>query len=273
MRKTLIAAICILLCCACNGTPTPVQPTVVTPTLPPAPTVTLTCCDELTNLWLVTNWVQSAYLDMMPTLVAVQTRIAELEPTLCAPTPGATAPILSTPTPALTKTPTATPSPDQIPWLCRTCVKNCTVGTEGCCPSGYLCANCYAAGYRCVRETSPNADCQTCRGAVVAAAENQWIDQWWQGVATWYGADYRGLLMRNEEPYDPEAYTCAVSSSRWDELRGRILTICATSACTEVLVTDTFDAQWHRVDLSRRAFSDLAALDVGVIEVRVWLSQ
>ena len=258
--KILILAICFLLCACNDATPTPVHPTVVTET----PTADV--CGELVNLWTIVNWQQSNYLAAMPTLVAVETRIAELQATTCG-TPVSTVTPTSVHTPAPTSTPGHTPTPEPTTSaLCSTCTKGCVSGTPGCCPLGYVCYNCYSAGFRCVRVTSPNADSLTCRGINAAVVES------WEGLATWYGAQYLAMPMKNGELFDPEAYTCAVPAERWDELRGKTLTACA-SACVDVLVTDTFYARHNRLDLSRRSFQDLADLAVGVIEVDVWLLQ
>lgn len=100
-----------------------------------------------------------------------------------------------------------------------------------------------------------------------------------EGKARWYGPGYIGDPMKNGDDYDPDAFTCAVSLRDWDELGGLWLRVCLIEqpdTCVEVQVTDTGDAEAFeatntKVDLSMRAFAVLAELDVGVVDVKVWI--
>ena len=105
-----------------------------------------------------------------------------------------------------------------------------------------------------------------------------------EGDATWYGHPYIGRDMRNQQEYTGMGMTCAVSAALWDELRGSKLLVCTVgnkdshnshSRCVMPIVTDTGDARAFRqhgvaVDLSVKAFKQLAGLEVGTLPARVW---
>ena len=90
------------------------------------------------------------------------------------------------------------------------------------------------------------------------------------GVASWYGERERGLPMANGEPFDPDAMTCAT----WDWPLGSVLSVSVPNRpAITVTVTDRGPAKrLHRaIDLSRKAFSCLAPLKVGLIHVEIEL--
>jgi len=102
--------------------------------------------------------LECAVADMFQTVQAERTRCASAAPGESV-TPGEMTP---------TRPPEASPphggaTQTSMAWLCRTCVKGAANGTPGGCVAGYECRNCYSAGYRCVRVTSPNSDCQLCQ--------------------------------------------------------------------------------------------------------------
>ena len=90
-----------------------------------------------------------------------------------------------------------------------------------------------------------------------------------RGLATWYGADFQGLEMRNGEMYD--MYDPTTTASNIFPLESRLLVSSLHNGnSVEVRVTDT-GAFRHPiiVDLSWAAFSKLADPAYGVIEVIV----
>ena len=96
-------------------------------------------------------------------------------------------------------------------------------------------------------------------------------------VASWYGAECAGKPMANGKPFRPEAMTCA----SWDFPLGTRLTVSARASSLSgqrprsviVEVTDRGPAKRllrsRQIDLSRGAFSALAPLERGLVEVRV----
>ena len=97
-----------------------------------------------------------------------------------------------------------------------------------------------------------------------------------EGYATWYGNEYLGRPMRNGDTYTGNDMTCALSADLYPFFAGRTLRVCAPWRCIEVVVTDSGDTEAFEdhhvaVDLSMRAFQELAALDVGILPVEVWL--
>jgi len=114
------------------------------------------------------------------------------------------------------------------------------------------------------------------------------------GDATYYAAPYIGRPMRNGEPYDPQAMTCAVSAALWvlspDDLgcvgdalfanrmcfANRRLLVCSNANCCVVTVTDTGDADAFArhgvvVDLSGGAYRALFGRLDGKQQVRAWV--
>lgn len=140
--------------------------------------------------------------------------------------------------PTMTETPTLENTPTQISTpIAQELCKICTQGGREC-AAGFACAYCPALGYRCVDPNSVNGSCNTCRIAAATVATPIL-----RGLATWYGNDYHvGRAMRNGEPYDPGALTCAVPNELWESLRGVLLYVQALNAPWPgvwVRVTDT----------------------------------
>lgn len=80
--------------------------------------------------------------------------------------------------------------------------------------------------------------------------------------------------MKNGEVYTGEGLTAAVPWQVWDQWRGKVLLVCSEEKCIVVKVTDTCRCREACkgiiLDLSREAFSRLAPLERGMIDVRVW---
>lgn len=88
-----------------------------------------------------------------------------------------------------------------------------------------------------------------------------------RGKAAYYGDGYRGKLMANGKRFDPDARTCAsFAFPLGTVLRVRSL---RTGRAVNVTVTDRGPAArlGRLVDLSQRAFADIAPLGWGVIDV------
>ena len=77
-----------------------------------------------------------------------------------------------------------------------------------------------------------------------------------RGVASWYGEKYRGKIMANGQPFNPEKLTCA--SNHY--LLGTRLLVQSGRKKVQVVVTDRGpDLKLNRqLDLSRAAFQKLA---------------
>jgi len=93
------------------------------------------------------------------------------------------------------------------------------------------------------------------------------------GKATHYHDYFVGRLTRTEEVFGQGGLTAAVDDSKWPEMEGKEVLICADSACVKARVNDTGYLAEHGivVDLSKRAFQQLAPLRQGVVEVRMWI--
>lgn len=88
--------------------------------------------------------------------------------------------------------------------------------------------------------------------------------------ATWYGESWRGRKMANGKPYNPDALTCA----SWDYRLGTTLRISRGEKSVVVQVTDRGGKnRWYQfgetIDLTPAAFSKLAPLRTGSIQIRV----
>ena len=85
------------------------------------------------------------------------------------------------------------------------------------------------------------------------------------GKASWYGNTYRGKIMANGEPFDPDAMTCASN----DYPLGTRLRVTYMGTVIHVTVTDRGPRKdlCRMLDLSREAFRCLAHPKVGVIWV------
>jgi rare lipoprotein A len=91
-----------------------------------------------------------------------------------------------------------------------------------------------------------------------------------KGWASWYGAELAGRPMANGRPFDPGKLTCA----SWFYPFGTRLKVTAGSRSVVVTVTDRGPApklvrQGRIIDLSRAAFSRLAPLRQGLVQVRI----
>lgn len=101
--------------------------------------------------------------------------------------------------------------------------------------------------------------------------------------ATYYHDYYHGRLTRNEEMFDQEKLTAAVDDGMWHKLKGKEVIVCESSKeegyvacrCVVVRANDTGYLAEHGVilDLSKRAFQQLAPLRQGVVPVKVWVMQ
>lgn len=89
------------------------------------------------------------------------------------------------------------------------------------------------------------------------------------GTASWYGEEYRGKLMANGAPFNPDALTCAI----WDYPFGTRLRVWAGGyRSIDVTVTDRGPAKKlnRLIDLSEAAFRALAPhTDIGLINVTI----
>jgi len=96
-----------------------------------------------------------------------------------------------------------------------------------------------------------------------------------EGRATFYHDYFEGRLTRNEEVFRQHGLTAAVDDTRWSELRNKTLLVCGKGKCVLVRANDTgYLSEWGiAVDLSKRAFQQLAPLRQGVVEVRVWVME
>lgn len=87
--------------------------------------------------------------------------------------------------------------------------------------------------------------------------------------ASWYGDECAGKLMANGKPFDPRKYTCA----SWDYPLGTMLGVSLNGKTVAAVVTDRGPhkrlLKTRQIDLSRAAFSALAPLKLGLIQVRV----
>lgn len=95
-----------------------------------------------------------------------------------------------------------------------------------------------------------------------------------EGKATFYHDYFEGRLTRTEEVFRQDGLTGAVDDSGWPEFRGKEVLVCTRdSTCVKVQVNDTGYLAEHGivVDLSKRAFQQLAPLRQGVVRVRVWI--
>jgi len=103
----------------------------------------------------------------------------------------------------------------------------------------------------------------------------------YHGLSTWYGEEHAGRPMRNGQPYDPKAMTCAVPYENWSFLHGKTLWVCAvgTARCVSVLVTDsgylteagTFcssDMGWKPHEVGERIVVDLSPAAIEVLSPR-----
>ena len=83
------------------------------------------------------------------------------------------------------------------------------------------------------------------------------------GRVSWYGEECKGKRTASGEPFDPEKLTCASNTHKL----GATLRVTnpRTKEFVIVRVTDRGPALWTKriLDLSRRAFSQIANLDDG----------
>lgn len=92
-----------------------------------------------------------------------------------------------------------------------------------------------------------------------------------RGEASWYGAAFKGKLMANGKPYDPEGFTCAC----WFYPLGTRLKVTADNGKSVIVeVTDRGPAKrltkdGRIIDLSRAAFAYLARPGLGLLKVTV----
>jgi len=90
-----------------------------------------------------------------------------------------------------------------------------------------------------------------------------------RGLATWYGADFQGSLMRNGDPFDMYDPTIAASNIHPIGTRLRVTSL-ATGFSVIVTVADTGAfTNPIIVDLSWAAFRQIADPEAGVIDVAV----
>ena len=93
-----------------------------------------------------------------------------------------------------------------------------------------------------------------------------------EGRATWYGHPYIGRDTASGTVYTGQEMTCAVADRK---LLGATLLVATSNRHIMVEVTDTGDATAFAkygvaVDLSVKAFQQLARLEVGALPARVW---
>ena len=95
------------------------------------------------------------------------------------------------------------------------------------------------------------------------------------GKATYYHDRYHGRLTRSETIFNQNRLTAAVDDGMWPALRDKKLLVCTQSKCVIVRADDTgYLANCGIVvDLSKRAFREVAPLDQGVAKVKVWIME
>jgi len=93
------------------------------------------------------------------------------------------------------------------------------------------------------------------------------------GKATHYHDYFVGRLTRTEEVFDQGALTAAVDDRLWPEMRDRRLLVCVEARCVMVRVNDTgyLADSGVTLDLSKRAFGELAPLGQGIVRVETWI--
>lgn len=96
------------------------------------------------------------------------------------------------------------------------------------------------------------------------------------GVASYYSYECADLPMANGRPFDPEKRTCA----SWFYKFGTVLAVKSldTGLSTEVVVTDRgpnkrLVKEGRIIDLSKRAFQDICALEQGLTRVVVFVKR
>lgn len=90
-----------------------------------------------------------------------------------------------------------------------------------------------------------------------------------RGKASWYGDEFAGKATASGESYDPKAFTCAHATLPFGTWV-RVVAI-ETGRSVSVRVNDRFPASNGRViDLSPRAFAQLAPLEEGIVEVELY---
>lgn len=87
------------------------------------------------------------------------------------------------------------------------------------------------------------------------------------GIASWYGEEHRGKPMANGRPFNPDVASCA----SYDYPLGTVLRVKHGAANVIVTVTDRGPNKrlGRKLDLSRAAFTSLAAPGSGLITVQV----
>ncbi len=95
-----------------------------------------------------------------------------------------------------------------------------------------------------------------------------WI---WEGVgdATWYGEEWTGRKTRNGEVFDPNSFTAASNTLQMGTFAR--ITNTDNGKTVVVWVNDTggFTRYGIKIDLSRRAFEQIADLGEGRVKVRI----
>jgi rare lipoprotein A len=94
------------------------------------------------------------------------------------------------------------------------------------------------------------------------------------GTASWYGDEFRGKIMANGKPFDPDAMTCA---SWFYPLGTKLVVTRKTPSIISMVVVTVTDRGPSRanvkkgrvIDLSEAAFKCLAPLELGLVEVTV----
>jgi len=85
--------------------------------------------------------------------------------------------------------------------------------------------------------------------------------------ATYYSDTFHGKVMRSGQVYDANKLTCA---SNTHKLGTKLkVTNIENGKSVIVLVADTGSFKKITLDLSKRAFSKIAELDKGVVEVKI----
>ena len=93
-----------------------------------------------------------------------------------------------------------------------------------------------------------------------------------EGVSSYYSYECAAMPMANGRPFDPEKRTCA----SWFYKFGTVLIVRSldTGLATEVVVTDRgpnrrLVKEGRIIDLSKKAFSEIAELNKGLIPIEI----
>lgn len=88
-------------------------------------------------------------------------------------------------------------------------------------------------------------------------------------TVSWYGDEFHGRLTASGEPFNQYAFTCASNTHDFNAFLRVTNTANGKSIICRVNDTGGFDKYGRTLDLSKGAFSKLASLEQGVIQVNI----